>query len=185
MASSISLFMLSALPVTKNSSLILLTLRRRGPSKKLSSLHGASERAHRAALIPLDVKQELASHGVASVVWRSFPGADVVVEADPSVVAQWECVADRQIEGGERTGEVRPAPGENPGAERRAGVETPQDEQEEIVGEGAYPVFTAGRERPAPERDSTRPAPALASRHERATYQPPAIGAGAGRDLPR
>ena len=39
-----------------------------------------------------------------------------MVEGDPSVVARRE--------GGELAGKVRPAPGENPDAERRAGVDT-------------------------------------------------------------
>uniref|UniRef100_A0A0A9FHH3 Uncharacterized protein n=1 Tax=Arundo donax TaxID=35708 RepID=A0A0A9FHH3_ARUDO len=64
---------------------------------------------------------------------------------------------------------MRPAPREKRGAERRAGVETAQDEEEEVVGEGAYPVLTAGRQMPAPEQEPTRPAPATAPRHESAT----------------
>jgi hypothetical protein len=43
---------------------------------------------------------------------------------------------------------------------------------EDVVGEAAYPVLTAGRQRPAPEQDLshlTRPTPAAAPCHERAT----------------
>ena len=74
------------------------------------------------------------------------------------MVARREYIAEPQVKRRDLTGEARPAPGQYPGAEGRAGVEVSQDEEEEIVGKGAQPVLAVDRPRP-PALESIRRAP--------------------------
>lgn len=76
-------------------------------------------------------------------------------EAEAPSVARRQCVADLKIQEGELTREVGPAPAERGGAKRPAGVETAQDLEDQVVGEGIKAVLIARppEGEPAPARE--------------------------------
>lgn len=103
-----------------------------------AALDEAGQGAHGAALVPRQVSHDRPL--IRGVV-------EPEMEAEPAAVALREHVEDAEVQGGELGRKAGPAPGQRRSAERRAGVDAAQDEEEEIIGEGADPVFAAAADR--------------------------------------